>query len=227
MAWIVILSEEEKKLFSFDERCLYIDGQPSEKKLKGLPFYVFRYLVESSPNFKTCDQIFDHVWIEELGKDKPIDDASIRDKISIIRNYLGDTSEPYLYIETADKAYRSTKKGASFDEPRLAFASVNVSEKKTVGTHEDSSSNSHQNGVSMLEEDKAVLRKVVYSVSRETSKSVDELIDEFEKIISIWHKSSMDVWKTFTAKQKEEQIQKDYFEWNDEKEIVHTLTTKS
>lgn len=108
MAWVVILSEEERTVFSFDEKCLYINGKPCEEQLKGLPYYVFKYLAECSPSFRSCDKIFEDVWVK-LGKNKPVNDASIRDKISFIRRYLGDTEEPYKYIETSDGDYRCTK----------------------------------------------------------------------------------------------------------------------
>lgn len=228
MAWIVILSEEEKKLFSFDEKCLYIDGQPCEKKLKGLPFYVFKYLVECSPNFKTCDQIFDHVWVEELGKDKPIDDASIRDKISIIRNYLGDTAEPYLYIETADKAYRSTKKGSSEEEPQRLFTNNATPALSSTDDITQPTSGIQSNQSSGIEEDRDVLRKATFLVSRATGKPQDDkLREEIEALIQSWRTSMLEVWKNFSVKQKMQHICDDYFELLVEYDNTYSKTTKT
>lgn len=114
MAWVVILSEEERIVFSFDEKCLYINGKPCEELLKGLPYYVFKYLAECSPSFRSCDKIFEDVWVK-LGKNKPVNDTSIRDKISPIRKYLGDTEKPYKYIQGVDGEYRCTKHAVEKD----------------------------------------------------------------------------------------------------------------
>jgi len=227
MAWVVILSEEEKKLFSFDEKCLYIDGQPCEKKLKGLPFYVYKYLVESYPSFLTCDQIFTRVWEEELRKDKPIDDASIRDKISIIRSYLGDTSEPYQYVQTADKAYRSTKNGTTCPNPQQFFSKQKEWSSLPEGSSGSGSPRSKRpKEPTMLVEDRRVLASVAHDVHLKVDVPKNEIIAMLETIINVWQQSEQDMWRSFDFDQKCQRISEDYFFFL-EKSLSHSPNEKT
>ncbi len=113
MGYYVILSLEDERYFSFDDHLLYEKGIPAEKDLKGIAFYVYKYLATHSPNYIDRDRIFDDVWVLEMKKNRPRNQASYRDKIPLLRKYLGDTAEPFKYIES-DGNYRYRSKQRAF-----------------------------------------------------------------------------------------------------------------
>ena len=81
--------------------------------------------------------------------------------------------------------------------------------------------------VSGLEEDREVLRKSTFLISRATRKSQDELVEEIEALIQSWRTSMLDVWKTFSVKQKIQHIHEDYFELLVEYDISYSKSTKA
>ena len=80
---------------------------------------------------------------------------------------------------------------------------------------------------SRLEEDREVLRKSTFLISRATGKNQDELVEEIEALIQSWRTSMLDVWKTFSVKQKIQHIREDYFELLVEYDSSYSKTTKT
>lgn len=81
--------------------------------------------------------------------------------------------------------------------------------------------------ISGLEEDREVLRKSTFLISRATGKPQDELVEEIEALIQSWRTSMLDVWKTFSVKQKIQHIREDYFELLVEYDSGYSMTTKT
>lgn len=81
--------------------------------------------------------------------------------------------------------------------------------------------------VSGLEEDREVLRKSTFLISRATGKNQDELVEEIEALIQSWRTSMLDVWKTFSVKQKIQHIREDYFELLVEYDISYSKSSKA
>jgi len=176
MALVIVLSEEA--LFSFDEKCLYIDKKPCEEKLDGLPFHVLKYLAQNSPSYKTCEAIFHDVWVVKLGKERPVNDASIRDKISIIRSYLGDDTKPYQFIQTSDGEYRCTKSICDTDI-REFFGKKPKSKGTKAETPPDISPAKISDGL-----DFSNARNLAYTRKIERAKRViEELTQAFEALV--------------------------------------------
>lgn len=223
MAWVVILSEEEKILFSFDEKCLYINEKPCDKKLEGLPFYVFKYLVDNSPHFKTCDEIFQNVWVLELGKNRPVNDASIRDKITIIRKYLGDTTEPYKYIETSDGSYRSTKKGKRSENPEDEASGHKKNQTNDNSYPREKEPISSQDNSTDADVIRVASRLIHFrdrkhpKINAEMELEIRDIIDDLEQgIYEDFFSISSQLWKDFDKRKKAQIIAELYIKFSDE-----------
>jgi DNA-binding winged helix-turn-helix (wHTH) protein len=83
-----------------DDRLLF-RGQ-SLVSLSGKPFDVLRFLVENSNRPFSAEEILNKVW-----PDKDVEQNNVTQAISAMRKALGDTHQPYEYIETIKAAKES------------------------------------------------------------------------------------------------------------------------
>ena len=228
MGFWVFFTDDKLEYYDSDDCALYLSSDHVVEIVSN-DKTIFEFLISHRNQPMTRLQIQSQIygWVDiGDGSNKETDRSPIDQAIKKLRGNLDKYSwciqtvrgHGYKYIGP-EKINKDTADAIPYKE-KAQDDSDGDTATKVVGVEKETV-------VSGLEEDREVLRKSTFLISRATGKNQDELVEEIEALIQSWRTSMLDVWKTFSVKQKIQHIREDYFELLVEYDISYSKSTKA
>lgn len=228
MGFWVFFTDDKLEYYDSDDCALYLSSDHVVEIVSN-DKTIFDFLISHRNQPMTRLQIQSQIygWVDiGDGSNKDTDRGPVDQAISKLRGNLDKYSwciktvrgHGYKYIGP-EKVNKDTADAIPAKEKAQDDSDADTTT-KVVGVEKEAV-------VSGLEEDREVLRKSTFLVSRATGKNQDELVEEIEALIQSWRTSMLDVWKTFSVKQKIQHIREDYFELLVEYDISYSKSSKA